>query len=59
MDGEEFLNAMPVVLQDTAGDQFMEDIKTGKADQEAVVKTVLDDKVEGWEEHTDKPVIGP
>jgi hypothetical protein len=38
MDGEEFLKAMPVVLDDTAGDQFMEDIKAGKADWEDVVK---------------------
>jgi hypothetical protein len=51
MDGEEFLKAMPVVLDDMAGDQFMEDIKAGKADWEEVVKKALEEKAEGWEEH--------
>jgi hypothetical protein len=32
MDGEEFLKAMPAVLDDMAGDPFMEDIKAGKTD---------------------------
>jgi hypothetical protein len=53
MDGEEFLKAMPAVLDDMAGDQFMEDIKAGKADWEDVVKKVLEEKAEGWEEHED------
>jgi hypothetical protein len=53
MDGEEFLKAMPAVLDDTAGDQFMEDIKAGKADWEDVVKKALKEKAEGWEEHED------
>jgi hypothetical protein len=53
MDGEEFLKAMPAVLNDTVGDQFMEDIKAGKADWEDVVKKALEEKAEGWEEHED------
>jgi hypothetical protein len=53
MDGEEFLKAMPAVLDDTAGDQFMEDIKAGKADWEDLVKKALKEKAEGWEEHKD------
>jgi hypothetical protein len=51
MDGEEFSKAMPVVLDDIAGDQFMEDIKAGKADWEDVVKKVIEEKAKGWEEH--------
>jgi hypothetical protein len=58
MDGEEFLKAMPAVLDDTAGDQFMEDIKAVKSDWEEVVKKVLEEKAEGWEEHNDRPGIG-
>jgi hypothetical protein len=54
MDREEFLNAMPVVLGNTAGDQFMEDIKAGKVDWGDVVKKVLEEKAEGWEEHADR-----
>jgi hypothetical protein len=53
MDGVEFLKAMPAVLDDTAGDQFMEDIKAGKADWEDVVKKAIEEKAEGWEEHKD------
>jgi hypothetical protein len=53
MDGEEFLKAMPAVLDDMAGDQFMEDIKAGKSDWEEVVKKALEEKAEGWEEHED------
>jgi hypothetical protein len=53
MDSEEFLKAMPAVLDDTAGDQFMEDIKAGKADWEDVVKKAPKEKAEGWEEHED------
>jgi hypothetical protein len=57
MDSEEFLNAMPAVLDDMAGDQFMEDIKAGKADWEDVVKKALEEKAEGWEEHEDGFII--
>jgi hypothetical protein len=44
---------MPAVLDNTAGHQFMEDIKAGKADWEDVVKKALEEKAEGWEEHQD------
>jgi hypothetical protein len=54
MDGEEFLKAMPAVLNDTADDQFIEDIKAGKADWEEVVKKALEEKAEGWEDHEDR-----
>ena len=53
MEGEEFLKAMPAVLDDTPGDQFMEDIKNGKQDWEDVVKKALKEKADGWEEHED------
>jgi hypothetical protein len=54
MDGKEFLKAMLVVLNDTAGDQFMEEIKAGKADWEDVVKKALEERAEGWEEHEER-----
>jgi hypothetical protein len=57
-DGKEFLKAMSAVLDDTAGDQFMEDIKAGKADWEEVVKKVLEKKAEDWEEHEDRFITG-
>jgi hypothetical protein len=57
MDGEEFLKAMLAVLDDTVGDQFMEDIKAGKADWEEAVKKALEEKAMGWEEHKDGFVI--
>jgi hypothetical protein len=54
MDGEEFLKAMPAVLNDTVDDQFIEDIKAGKADWEEVVKKALEEKAKGWEDHEDR-----
>jgi hypothetical protein len=57
-DGKEFLKAMSAVLDDTAGDQFMEDIKAGKADWEEVVKKALEKKAEDWEEHEDRFITG-
>jgi hypothetical protein len=50
----EFLKAIPVVSDGTAGDQFMEDIKARKADWEDVVKKVIEEKAKGWEEHEDR-----
>lgn len=48
---EEFFRAMPAVLDDTPGDQFMEDIKAKKDQWEHKVKEMLTQENTDWEDH--------
>jgi hypothetical protein len=51
VSGAEFLRAMPAVLDDTPGDQFMEEIKQKKDKWEDVAQKAVKTADSRWEEH--------